>query len=71
MTRLPPQANVGDPGVDSVWIHPQGGRIVVYEDGSMDVRNHAGRRKKTSATPEALRRGHGQWVKWTYPEESE
>ena len=50
-------------GTDPVhrYRHPQGGYIEVYEDGSMQAWNAAGKKKKTSATPEKLAAGHGQW----------
>lgn len=41
--------------------HPQGGYIEVYEDGTMQAWNAHGKKKKTSATPEKLAAGHGQW----------
>lgn len=42
--------------------HPQGATITVYPDGTMDARRADGKKKQTSATPEALADGHGRWV---------
>lgn len=51
-------------GPVAVYIHPQGGVIRVFENGAMDSRNHLGKKKKTSATPEKLAAGHGQWTRY-------
>jgi hypothetical protein len=48
-------------GITAIYEHPQGGRITVYQDGTMDARNAQGRKKKTSATPQKLADGHGAW----------
>ena len=44
-----------------VYRHPQGAVIYVNPDGSMEAYGKDGRKKKTSATPEKLAAGHGQW----------
>lgn len=44
------------------YSHPQGSRIIVWADGTMDAYTAGGKRKQTSATPEALEEGHGAWV---------
>lgn len=45
----------------TVYEHPQGAKIYVNPDGSMEAYGANGKPKKTSATPEKLAAGHGQW----------
>lgn len=47
------------------YVHPQGASIIVFADGTMDVRAANGKKKRTTATPETLREGHGQWRRVT------
>ena len=44
-----------------VYEHPQGAKIYVNTDGSMEAYGANGKKKNTSATPEKLAAGHGQW----------
>ena len=53
--------------VKSVWVHPSGARITVFNDGSYIAINAQGKRKRTSATPEKLEAGHGLWKQIDYP----
>lgn len=41
--------------------HPQGAYIIVYSDGTLSAHKPDGKKKKTSATAENLRAGHGAW----------
>jgi hypothetical protein len=53
---------VFDPdSVESIWRHPQGAMITVFKDGTFICVNGQGRSKRTTATPELLRAGHGMW----------
>lgn len=44
-----------------MYQHPMGARIYVNPDGSMEAYGKDGKKKSTSATPEKLAAGHGQW----------
>jgi hypothetical protein len=46
-----------------LYRHPSGASILVFADGTMDARGANGKKKRTSATPEKLRDGHGLWKK--------
>lgn len=41
--------------------HPQGGKIIVEDDGTLQAYKASGHKKKTSATAATLREGHGRW----------
>lgn len=59
-----PQPDNPNARLVAVYVHKTyGGRCFVYDDGTMQSRTSEGKRKKTSATPENLAAGHGQWVK--------
>jgi hypothetical protein len=49
------------PEVVAKYRHPQGKRITVYSDGTMECTDARGKRKPTSATPANLEAGHGAW----------
>lgn len=53
------------------YVHPQGSRIIVWADGSMDAYSKEGKRKQTSATPGALEQGHGAWRETFYSVDGE
>jgi hypothetical protein len=50
-----------DKQVEEVWVHPLGGRITVFKDGSFKAVNKEGKRKTTTATPDKLAAGYGLW----------
>ena len=49
--------------VEAIYKHPQGKAITVFSDGSMLCIGPDGKKKSTSATPEKLAAGYGEWYR--------